>query len=160
MKKIVGFLILGLFIWSCQAKQNTEIFDIQKEKPKVETAIQNTIGWVKNKDTAMLYNIIANDANYLEVHPENNVVIGIEKFRESERFWLDERFKHVSFKIWDMHLNFSEDGKVAWFYCMLDDFNDWQGQAVNWENTRWTGVLEKRNKKWRMLQMHFSYPSN
>jgi len=160
MKKTAIILILGIFMFSCQPRQTTPIFDIQKEKPKVETAIHNSIGWVKDKDTTMLYSIIADDENYLEVHPENTVVIGIEKFREAERFWLDERFKHVSFKIWDLKINFSADGNVAWFYCMLNDFNDWQGQAANWENTRWTGVLEKREGKWRMVQMHFSYPSN
>ena len=56
-----------------------------------------------------------------------------------------------------MGINISKDRTVAWYYCMLNDINDWDGQPVNWKNTRWTGVLEKREDKWRMVQMHFSY---
>jgi hypothetical protein len=46
---------------------------------------------------------------------------------------------------------------VAWFYCILDDINEWKGQPANWENTRWTGVLEKRDGRWVMAQQHFSF---
>lgn len=40
---------------------------------------------------------------------------------------------------------------------MLDDINEWKGQPANWENTRWTGVLEKRDNNWIIVQMHFSF---
>ena len=109
--------------------------------------------------THLLYRIIADDKNYLEVHPANNVVVGIEQFKQAERFWLDPRFKHVGFEIWVMHIIISQDGTVAWYYCMLNDLSDWDGQFVNWENTRWAGVLKKRNGSRLMVQMHFSYPS-
>jgi hypothetical protein len=46
---------------------------------------------------------------------------------------------------------------VAWFYCILDDVNEWKGQPASWMNTRWTGVLEKRKEKWVIVQMHFSF---
>ena len=40
---------------------------------------------------------------------------------------------------------------------MLDDMNEWKGQPANWENTRWTGVTEKRDGKWVIVQQHFSF---
>jgi hypothetical protein len=46
---------------------------------------------------------------------------------------------------------------VAWFFCILDDINEWKGQPANWENTRWSGVLEKRSGRWVMAQQHFSF---
>jgi hypothetical protein len=33
----------------------------------------------------------------------------------------------------------------------------WDGQPANWENTRWTGVLEKRGGRWVIVQQHFSF---
>lgn len=53
---------------------------------------------------------------------------------------------------------FSRSGDVAWFFRMLDDVNEWKGQPASWIDTRWTGVLEKREGRWRMVQMHFSHP--
>lgn len=158
MKKEITILALCISIIACAKTNNTSPVSISTEKALIEKTIKNTIGWAKDKDTSLLYSIIANDENYLEVHPENTVVFGIKKFKEAERFWLDPRFKHVKFETWDMHINISQDGKVAWYYCMLNDINDWEGQSVSWENVRWTGVLEKRNDNWRMVQMHFSYP--
>ncbi|MFC2103729.1 nuclear transport factor 2 family protein [Bacteroidota bacterium] len=159
MRQIIIFLLFGFILLSCEKKQEIKSINIKSEKAIVEETIKNTIGWVKHKDTSLLYSIIADDSNYLEVHPGDNVVKGINQFKEAERFWLDPRFEHVSFETWEMHINISQDGTVAWYYCMLNDLNNWDEQPVNWENTRWTGVLEKRNGKWRMVQMHFSYPA-
>ncbi len=46
---------------------------------------------------------------------------------------------------------------TAWWYCKLDDINEWKGQSCSWENVRWTGVLEKIDDCWQIMQMHFSY---
>lgn len=158
MRKEITILVIGLFMIACTKTDKTPAVDLETEKSVIEETIKNTIAWVKDKDTSLLYSIIADDENYLEVHPEDAVVKGIKQFKEAERFWLDQRFKHVSFETWDMHISISQDGNVAWYYCMLNDMNDWEGQSVSWENTRWTGVLEKREGNWRMVQMHFSYP--
>jgi hypothetical protein len=40
---------------------------------------------------------------------------------------------------------------------MLDDVNEWEGKPLSWENTRWTGVAEKRNGQWKIVQQHFSF---
>ncbi|HAF28618.1 MAG TPA: hypothetical protein DCG75_06180 [Bacteroidales bacterium] len=159
MKNLIRILILIGVFYSCQDKTELKFIDRTSEEAIVEETIKNSISWAKDKDTSLLYSIIANDENYLEVHPEKTVVKGITEFKKAERFWLDPRFKAVKCEVWDLRITLSQDATVAWFYCMLNDMNEWDGQPANWENTRWTGVLEKRNGKWRMVQMHFSYPS-
>ncbi|MBU8893515.1 MAG: nuclear transport factor 2 family protein [Bacteroidales bacterium] len=158
MKQVIAILFLSTVLFSCQYKTDNKTVDTETEKKIIEETIKNTIAWAKDKDTSLLYSIIANDSNYLEVHPSINVVKGISQFKQAERFWLDSRFKHITFEVWDMNINISQDADVAWFFCMLNDINDWDGQSASWENTRWTGVLEKRNGNWRMVQMHFSNP--
>ena len=75
------------------SKSHNEIS--KEEYRKIEYAITNSIACIKNKDTTLLYSIIADDKNYLEVHPENKVVKGIKQFKEAERVWLDPRFKNI-----------------------------------------------------------------
>lgn len=160
MKRLtILFLALILIIIGIVSifTKETVMLDKEKELKAVETVIRNSIGWAKNKDIDLLYNTIANDSNYTEIQPGNRVVRGFEEFKGGEDFWMHEDFKAVRFDIWDMRINFSEDGTVAWWFCMLDDINEWKGQPANWENTRWTGVLEKRNGKWVICQMHFSF---
>ena len=127
------------------------------ELGSIERSIRDCIGWAKTKDFRLLYNIIANDPDFLEVHPDGNVVKGFEDFKKAETFWGSPDFKSVRYEIRDLKIKLSKSGDVAWFFCILHDINEWKGQPANWENTRWTGVLEKRDGRWVMAQQHFSF---
>jgi len=150
-------IILALCL-PCLTRENT--FNREVEKKLVENAIHNNIGWAKNKDIRLLYSGIANDTNYLVVNPTNRIVKGIQDVKKSEAFWMSPDFKAIRYEIKDLTINFSRSGDVAWFFCILDDINEWKGQPANWENTRWTGVLEKRDGNWIIVQMHFSFAQN
>ena len=148
---------IGVSVSACHSDTRPTI-DREAEAQAVEQAIDGTIEWAKTKDFNRLYGIIADDSAYLEVHPEDQVVKGFAQFRGMERFWANPDFRSIRHEIRDLHVVFSRAGDVAWFYCMLDDINEWKGQPASWINTRWTGVLEKREGRWRMVQMHFSNP--
>jgi ketosteroid isomerase-like protein len=156
MKKI-PFLFILLIISGCSSSKKD--FDIEKEKLLVEKTINASIGWAKNKNLALLYNVIANDSSFLEVHPGDRVVKGFKEFRRSEEFWMSLDFKAIWYEIRDLKITISQSGDAAWWFCMLDDINEWKGQPANWENTRWTGVLEKREGRWVIVQQHFSFAS-
>ena len=127
------------------------------ERAAIERAIRDCIGWAKNKDFKVLYGAIAGDADFLEVQPDGKVVKGIEEFKKAESLWRNPDFKAVRYEIHDLKIKLSKSGDVAWFFCILDDVNEWKGKPASWENTRWTGVLEKRAGRWVMAQQHFSF---
>jgi ketosteroid isomerase-like protein len=127
------------------------------ELGRIEESIRACIGWAKDKDFQLLYGVISDDADFLEVHPDGTVVKGIEEFKKGERFWGSSDFKAIRYEIRDLRIKQSRSGDTAWFFCILDDINEWKGQPANWENTRWTGVLEKRDGRWVMVQQHFSF---
>ena len=155
--KFSSLIICVVFLpMSCHDRNHT--FNIEIEEQLVEKAIRNSIGWAKNKDIDLHYSIIANDTNYIEVDPNNRIVKGFQDFKKSESFWMSDDFKAIRYEIKDLKINFSNLDNVAWFFCVLDDINEWKGQPANWENTRWTGVLEKRDGNWVIVQMHFSFP--
>ncbi len=148
------------FFCQVSCKEINHGFDIGQEKVRVEKAIHSSIGWAKNKDINLLYSVIADDSAYLEVDPGPRVVKGFQEFKKAEKFWMSPDFKAIRYEISDLTISFSKSGEVAWFYCMLDDINEWKGEPSSWENARWTGVLEKRNGNWIIVQMHFSFASN
>jgi ketosteroid isomerase-like protein len=143
--------------YSCNRADVT--VDLAAEKLQVEKAIHSCIGWAKTKDINLLYSVIANDSNYIEVDPTDNVVKGFQDFKKFEAVWMSPDFKAIKYEIKELKIDFAKSGDVAWFFCLLDDINEWQGKPSSWENTRWTGVLEKRGNKWTMVQMHFSFAS-
>jgi len=154
----IVFLSVVIILNSCKFKETGIRTDMKEELPLIENSIRNVIGWAKNKDFKLLYSVIANDSGYLEVSPGGRVTRGIDDFRKNEEFWGDPGFKAVGFEIRDLKITLSQSGTVAWFYCVLDDINEWKGEPASWLNTRWTGVLEKRNGSWIIVQMHFSFP--
>ena len=129
----------------------------QSEFERIERSVRDCIGWAKTKDFRLLNSVIANDADFLEVHPDGAVVKGFDDFKKAETFWGSPDFKAVRYEIRDLKIKLSKSGDVAWFFCILDDINEWKGQPANWENTRWTGVLEKRDGRWVIVQQHFSF---
>lgn len=149
--------MIAILLSNC--RETSRSYNTENEKLLIEKTINNSIGWAKTKDLGLLYSVIANDTNFLEVHPEGKVVRGFNDFKKAEAFWMSPDFKAVSYQIKDLSINISESGSVAWWFCILDDMNEWKGQPANWENTRWTGVLEKRNGKWQIVQQHFSFAS-
>jgi ketosteroid isomerase-like protein len=153
---IAGFLALSLI--SCTGKHLKSI-DQEKEKLLIEKTINNSIGWARNKDLDLLYNSIANDSAFLEVHPGNLIVKGFREFKKAEDFWMSPDFRAVRYEIKDLKISISQSGDAAWWFCMLDDINEWKGEPASWENTRWTGVLEKRHGNWIIVQQHFSFAS-
>jgi hypothetical protein len=132
------------------SEEKTELIDIK-------AAIHNSIGWAKTKDFKLLYSVIANDSSYLEVDPDSGLIRGFDQFKKNEIFWGNSDFKAIRYDIRDLTVSLSQKSDVAWFYCYLDDINEWKGKQASWMNTRWTGVLEKRKEKWVIVQMHFSF---
>jgi len=154
MKRVFLFLII-IIISGFVSKENT--IELQKKKLLVEKTIRASIGWAKNKDINLLYRVIANDSTFLEIDPEDRIVRGFDEFRKAEDFWMDPDFKAVRYEIRDLEVTISQSGDAAWWFCMLDDINEWKGEPASWENTRWTGVLEKRKGNWVIVQQHFSF---
>jgi len=167
-KKMRQRIICSLFLtslicfgsYSCSCSGKKEAIDQEMDKEAVASAVHNSIGWAKEKDFKLLYSIIANDSNYIEVDPGKGLIKGFSDFKKNEAFWNSPDFKAVRYEIRDLTINLSSGGDVAWFYCILDDINEWKGQPACWLNTRWTGVLEKRDGKWIIVQMHFSFASD
>jgi len=130
-----------------------------RERQEVEKTINQVFGWAVTKDFDLFFRTIADDSDFVSVTPYKRVKHGVADVKKDTAFWGSPHFKAIRHELRDLKITFSRSGEVAWFYCVLDDINEWKGQPANWENARWTGVLEKRHGKWRVVQQHFSFAS-
>jgi len=154
MKKL-AVIIAVLNITACNPG-TAHVADNEKEIVK---AIKSSIGWALEKDTALLYSVMSNTEDLLIINPDSSTIDGFNAFQEvANSFWLNPKFKATHFELKDLRVTFSSGDEVAWFYCLLDDFAEWDGTAIGWEGVRWTGILEKEDGQWKFHQMHFSFP--
>jgi ketosteroid isomerase-like protein len=154
---LAGCLIAISAINACRKAPQSSKIDRAAEITAIEKSIHTAIGWAKNKDFNLLYSVIADDSTYLEVDPGKGIIMGIDQFKKNEAFWGNPDFKAIRYEIRDLKINVSRSGDVSWFYCVLDDVNEWKGRPASWMNTRWTGVMEKKDNRWQIVQMHFSF---
>ncbi len=153
-------LLIILILTSCKDKVKHEVFDQEKELQLVEQSIDNVFVWAVDKDFDLFYGSIANDSAFISVTPYERVKFGFNDVRKDSSFWGSPDFKAIRHELRDLRINFSQNHDVAWFFCYLDDINEWKGDPASWKNARWTGVLEKRNGKWIVVQQHFSFASD
>ncbi len=152
-------IIISFNLWSCSMPTEK---DVQAQKEEIGKVIDASIGWADNKDTKTLFGAVAQDASFFIYHPDSaSTVVGFDKFRGMvEGLFLSDAFKATGYDIRDLRINLSESGDVAWYSAILDDRGEFNGKPYAWLNTRWTGVLEKRNGRWVIVQMHFSFASD
>ncbi len=162
--KVVGLAVClaGLAMsldLACTQNAQTREVDVKAEKARIERVIHDAIGWAQTKDTELMYSCYAHDEKLFWFNPEaGSLNRGFENLkRTTETVFLNPAFKAIRCEIRELEINLSRSGDVAWYHCYLDDENEWQGRPASWINVRWTGVLEKREGNWVIVQMHFSY---
>ena len=134
--------------------------DQEAEKAEIARVVSSVIGWAKDKNLDLFFGSIAHDEDYISVTPGKRVIKRFEDVKQNVPFWMSPDFKYVRHELKDLEIKFARCGEVAWFYCVLDDINTYKGEPASWENARWTGVVEKRDGKWVVVQQHFSFAND
>ena len=153
-------ILLSLLLCAFCPGCSPQVGVTEEDRAVVDQVIHDCTGWALTKDRARLESIIAHDAEFFMFQPRgDDTIVGWDAFVELFDFWMDPRFKATHFELHGLRINFSRSGDVAWFSTILDDYGEWEGRSTSWEDTRWTGVLEKRDGTWVIVQMHFSFAS-
>lgn len=127
--------------------------------PVVKQVIEDSIGWAMTKDLDRLMRIFAKDDLLLWWVNSGGGATGTDDLRKTaETVWMTPDFKATQCEFRDVRIRFSQAGDVAWFSCRFDDCGVWKGDEFCLENVRKTGVLEKRDGQWKIVQSHASWP--
>lgn len=128
------------------------------ETTVIEKVIKDSILWALTKDVAMQKDSMAHDEDLLIIWTgSTHITRGWRQHEKAFEEWLDPRFKAVRTEVRDLEVHISRSGDVAWYFADLDDVVSWEGKASKFgEGLRWTGVLEKRDGRWVIVQMHAS----
>jgi hypothetical protein len=130
-----------------------------QDRKEIARVVGNSITWALDKNSDLLFSSVAQDSSFFIFHPDSaSTIVGFDAFKKMVNdFFMQDGFKATGSAIRDMRIDISRSGSVAWYSAILDDFGEWNGKPTAWRNTRWTGVLEKRDGKWVIVQMHFSF---
>ena len=160
--KILPIVLLSLvFLTSTNCKINKSPILHINDQETVEKIIHDLTAWALNKDFERLDSIVTHDSDLFYFQQKSTGDIkGYEAFKGLYKWWKDPKFKATSYDLRDLRIVFSQSGDVAWYSAYLDDCLEWDGKPFCLNDTRWTGVLEKRGGEWVIVQMHYSFASD
>ena len=124
----------------------------------VARAIDESIGWFRDKDFDLLFRVHAPGPEFFLYQPRaaDTVRSGAE-FRAFAEVFRREGFTYLRHEVKELRIHRARVEDVAWFSALLDDCALVDGRESCWRDARWTGVLEKRAGAWVIVQGHLSF---
>jgi pimeloyl-ACP methyl ester carboxylesterase len=136
--------------------------DGEKEKAAVRQVAYTFVGWaLDNTKVEALKASLSHDDGFFMFQPDSGSTIkGYQEFTKLIPGWLSPDFKATRTELREVKVDISKSGDTAWISSILDDCGEFKGKPGCWYDCRYTGVLEKREGRWVIVQAHFSLASD
>jgi ketosteroid isomerase-like protein len=161
MKKLrfllVPIILAGLVACEPQGEKCPEV-DVDKELSEIRSVLEQYELARESEDFSTVEHIWAsNDEIVLFGTEGDEQMVGIEEIKKAMSRQFDE-FENTLINISEQKIHLSKDGNTAWFSEVLDYNFIYQGENMSFEGIRFTGVMEKCEDKWQLVQGHLSVP--
>ncbi len=158
MKKVILFLLFAIIMVSCNYEEPTSI-DFQAETLQIKTVLERYVIANEKQDFEIIEQIWAADENIVMIGTDSDErLIGwaqIEKAINHQFKSFHETYITVS----DQIIRINETGNTASFSELLAYNFIFEEVAKSFEGMRFTGVLEKIDGNWLLVQGHLSLPA-
>jgi len=151
----VMFLLFALILQLLASCSNG--FDRNIETKAIEKTINDNIGWFKDKNFELLYSTMTNGSDLFMFQLDTKSTIsGFDEFKKYSMGWQNPDVKYAGHKFIDLKITISKSGDAAWFHTQLEDCAKVSDRPARCFKTRYTGILEKRDGRWLIVEQHFS----
>ena len=161
MKKLkilmIPFILAGMIGCVPQAEKCPEV-DFDKELSEIRSVLEQYELARENEDFSTVEQIWASDSTIVLFGTEGDEqMVGFAAINKAMSRQFDE-VENTLINISEQKIKISKDGNIAWFSQVLDYNFNYQGEYMTFEGIRSTGVMEKREGKWKLVQGHLSVP--
>ena len=132
--------------------------DIEKELSDIRSVLEQYELARENEDFATVEQIWAPDNDIILFGTEGDEqMVGIDEIRKAMSRQFNE-LENTLINISEQKIKLGKDGHIAWFSEVLDYNFIYEGENMVFEGIRFTGVMEKRDGHWKLVQGHLSVP--
>jgi len=157
--KILFAFLIAVSMSACtpQGEKCPEV-DFDKEISDIRMVLEQYELAREGEDFMTVEQIWAPDADIVLFGTEGDEqLVGIETIKKAMSRQFDE-VENTLINISDQKIKVNKSGNTAWFSEVLDYNFIYMGEDMAFEGIRFTGVLEKRDGKWKLVQGHLSVP--
>ena len=150
---LVSFTLV--FLISCTGETQ---FDMEAERSEVMKVLDNFVKAHEDRNLDLLMTCFSDKPDI--------VILGTDE----DELWVDklsmaesqkkayQTFNSIKLSVRDKILKMCKSGGQAWFYMKINWYVESEGKQFTFGGIRTTGVLEKENDKWQIVQIHTSMP--
>jgi ketosteroid isomerase-like protein len=152
-RSLAIFGLAVLFTGGC-----SERIDLQAEKAAVKQTVDQFETMLENDDVSMLESMMAHDNDMVNFGTDaSERWVGWDQLKSSVEAQF-AAFESTRLTVKDQSIRVHPSGRVAWFSEVVDWAVVSGGKPIEIPGSRLTGVLEKRNDRWVIVQFHASVP--
>ncbi len=158
MRKIILLLFpVFIFLPACREK---ECVDLNKEKEEVALVLEKYVIANEDQRIDLVEDIWADDEKIVAIGTSSDdIFVGWKAIKNIIQKQFDT-FSNTYISVSDQKININKTGNTAWFSEIINYNFIRDSIPLSYEGIRYTGVLEKRDGKWVIVQSHMSIPSN
>lgn len=165
MKINILWFISSWLLFSCTSdppmgfKQLDE-FELKREVDQVEIVLERYVIASEKKDLGLVQNVWAPDSNIIVFGTDGTErLTGWSQIQEAFRSQF-EQVEQPYLSVRDQVISINPTGTTAWFSEVISYSFIRRNKSYNLEGVRFTGVLEKRDSTWYIVQSHLSLPAS
>lgn len=162
MKKIIVVLTLVVVVSSCCNNQieKKESIGINAERERVALVLEKYVIANERQDIGLIKEIWANTPHIVVFGTtgDDKFVGWVEIQDVMQRQF--NTFQETYISVRDQVIEVSESGRTAWFSEIVSYNYIYHGEPKQYEGLRFTGVLEKIDGDWYIVQSHMSVPES
>lgn len=153
------FLVLSCNNEADHDHEHDVAVDLEKEKLEVSQLLDNLAAATESGNFEMIETIWFPSEDVLLVGTESNQKL--EGWEEISTVIKKQfgTFEETLISITDQNIWLNEDASTAWFFEELNYNFVYEEKAMTFEGIRFTGVMQKVEGKWRLVQQHMSVPA-
>ncbi len=154
---LIPFLFTGMIACVPQAEKCPEV-DFDKELSDIRTVLEQYELARESEDFTTVEQIWASDEDIVLFGTEGDEqMVGFSEIRKAMSRQFDE-VENTLINISEQKIKINKSGNTAWFSQVLDYNFIYLGEDMSFEGIRVTGVLEKCDGQWKLVQSHLSVP--
>lgn len=158
MKVIIAIMIAATLSACAPGGEKCPPVDMEKELSEIRFVLEQYELAREREDFATVEHLWAEEADIVLFGTVGNEqLVGIEAIKKAMSRQFNE-FENTLINISEQMIRINEAGTVAWFSEVLDYSFIYMGEHMIFEGMRFTGVLEKKEDKWKLVQGHLSVP--
>ncbi|MBN1340419.1 MAG: nuclear transport factor 2 family protein [Bacteroidales bacterium] len=160
-KHIFSFFLIIVIVFAGCRQQNAELTgtELKEEREAVALVLEKYVIANERQEIALVHEIWAPDDDIVVFGTTSDEkLVGWDAIQEvlMRQF---NTFENTYITVRDQNIKVNSRGCTAWFSEILNYNYIYRGEAKAYEGLRFTGILEKRDGEWRIVQSHMSVPA-